>query len=140
VNGVALNEWLEEARRLLADVDRIEVGELQIGEVLAHAPEDPDGTFPTLPVRDVLEAAPNDRLERGFSIGLFNKRGITSRGLTDGGKQEYNLAAKYQSWAGAVQATHPRTASALRDLAESYREEGRRNDDEVRRYLEGLDL
>ncbi|MFD3813275.1 hypothetical protein [Rhodococcus sp. NPDC058639] len=140
VDGVALNEWLQEARTLLADVDRVEVGELQIGEVLAHAPEDPDGTFPTLPVRDVLEAAPNNRLERGFSVGLSNKRGVTSRGLTDGGQQEYVLAAKYESWADAVHATHPRTASALRYLAESYREEGRRNDEEVKRYLEGLDL
>jgi len=140
VDGVALNEWLEEARRLLAEADRIEVGELQIGEVLAHAPEDPDGTFPTLPVRDVLEAAPNYRLERGFRIGLFNKTGITSRGLTDGGQQEYDVAAKYESWAGAVQATHPRTASAPRDVAGSYRDEGRRNDEEARRLLEGLDL
>jgi hypothetical protein len=140
VDGGALNEWLAEARRLLADVDRLDIGELQIGEVLAHAPEDPDGTFPTLPVRDALEAAPSNRLERGFSVGLFNKRGITSRGLTDGGQQEYDLAAKYESWASAVQATHPRTASALRDMAERYREEGRRNDEEVRRYLEGLDL
>ena len=140
VDGVALNEWLAEARRLLADADRMEVGELHIGEVLAHAPEDPDGTFPTLPVRDALEAAPNNRLERGFGIGLFNKGGITSRGLTDGGQQEYELAAKYESWASAVHATHPRTASALRDMAESYRDEGRRNDEEARRYLEGLDL
>lgn len=139
VDWVALNEWLDEARRLLTDADRLDIGELQIGEVLAHAPEDPDGTFPTLPVRDVLEAAPDNRLERGFSIGLFNKRGVTSRGLTDGGKQEYDLAAKYERWASAVQATHPRTALALRDLAASYREEGRRNDEEVKRYLEGLD-
>ncbi|MFG1928527.1 hypothetical protein [Cryptosporangium sp. NPDC048952] len=140
VDGDFLSGWIEEARRLLADADRVEVGELQIGEVLAHAPEDPDGTFPALPVRDVLESAPSDRLERGFSIGLFNRRGVTSRGLTEGGQQEYDLAAKYESWASAVQATHPRTASALRDVGEQYQEEGRRNDDEVRRYLEGLDL
>lgn len=140
VDGTALSEWLAEARRLLIEADRIDVGELHIGEVLAHAPEDPDGTFPTLPVRDALEAAPNDRLERGFSIGLFNKRGVTSRGMSDGGEQEYALAAKYESWANAVQATHPRTASVLRETAESYRHEGRRNDEEARRYLEGLDF
>lgn len=140
VDGPALDEWLEEARALLAESDRTEVGELQIGEVLAHAPEDPDGTFPTLPVRDVLESAPDDRLGRGFTIGLSNKRGITSRGLTEGGKQEYDLAAKFESWAAAVQATHPRTAAALRDMVDSYRDEGRRNDEEARRFLEGLDL
>jgi hypothetical protein len=139
VDGVALIEWLEEARTLLAEADRIEVGELQIGEVLAHAPEDPDGTFPTRPVRDVLESAPSNRLGRGFVIGLANKRGITSRGVTEGGKQEYDLAAKYESWATAIQATHPRTASDLRDMADRYRDEGRRNDEEAKRFLEGLD-
>lgn len=139
VDAVALQGWLDEVRPLLAQSDRLAVGELHLGEVLAHAPADPDGTFPALPVREVLEAAPNDRLERGFTIGLFNKRGVTSRGMTEGGKQEYDLAKKYEGWAEAVQATHPRTAGALRSIAESYREEGRRNDEEARRFLEGLD-
>jgi hypothetical protein len=139
VDSEALNGWLAEVRVLLEDADRLDIGELQIGEVFAHAPSDSDGTFPTRPVRDVLEAAPNDRLERGFVIGLHNKRGVTSRGLTDGGQQEYDLAERYDAWAKAVESTHPRTAGALRSVAESYREEGRRNDDEVRRYLEGLD-
>ncbi len=140
VQATALKEWLSQVRALLADADRLEIGELQVGEVLAHAPTDSDGTFPTRPVRDVLEAAPNDRLERGFMIGLRNKRGVTSRGLTEGGRQEYDLADKYDGWAEAVEATHPRTAGALRSVAEAYREEGRRNDEEVRRYLEGLDV
>lgn len=140
VDATALQRWLDQARTALSEVDRLEIGELQIGEVFAHATSDPDGTFPSRPVRDVLEAAPSDRLERGFTIGLLNKRGVTSRGMTDGGKQEYDLADKYEAWARGVEATHPRTAGALRVVAESYREEGRRNDEEARRFLEGLDL
>jgi hypothetical protein len=139
VAAAALQEWLNDARSLLTQSGRLDIGELQIGEVLAHAPADPDGTFPTRAVRDVLEMAPNDRLERGFTIGLLNKRGVTSRGMTEGGKQEYDLASKYERWAEGIQATHPRTASALRTVAESYREEGQRNDEEARRFLEGLD-
>jgi hypothetical protein len=138
VDEDALFAWLEQVRALLLDADRIEVGELQIGEVLAYAPEDPDGTFPTLAVRNALEEAPNDRLERGFSIGLFNKRGMTSRSMTEGGAPEYRLSERYEAWAAAVQATHPRTATVLREVAEEYRSEGRRNDDEVKRHLEGL--
>ena len=139
IDGERLRQWVDEARNLLEKVDRLEVGERQIGEVLAHAPEDADGTFPALAVRDLLEAAPDDSLERGFAIGLFNLRGVSSRGMTDGGQQEYDLATKYESWAAAVQATHPRTALILRDLATDYRAEGRRNDEEVKRYMEGLD-
>jgi len=139
VDAAALQRWLDEARALLTQSDRLRIGELHVGEVLAHAPTDPDGTFPTLAVREVLETAPNDQLERGFTIGLRNKRGVTSRGMTEGGKQEYDLAKRYEDWAEAVQATYPRTAGALRSVAESYREEGRRNDEEARRFLEGLD-
>jgi hypothetical protein len=86
-----------------------------------------------------LRWTPNERLARGLIIGSFNKRGVTSRGMTEGGQQEYALANQYASWAELVQASHPRTAAALRDLADSYREEGRRNDEEARRFLEGMD-
>jgi len=140
VEAERLRSWLDSARELLADADRTEIGELQIGEVLAHSPEDPDGTFPALPIREVLEDAPDERLARGFSIGVYNKRGVTSRGMSEGGRQEYDLADKYSAWAEAVQASHPRTAAALRAIVESYREEGRRNDEEARRFLEGMDF
>src|SRR6266508_1643163 len=139
VDAAALQGWLDEVRALLTQSDRLEIGELQVGEVLAHSPTDPDGTFPTRAVREVLETMPNDRLERGFTIGLFNKRGVTSRGMTGGGMLEYDIANRYEGWAEAVEATYPRTAGALRSVAAAYREEGRRNDEEARRFLEGLD-
>lgn len=139
VDGDALQQWLDEVRARLERSDRLEIGELQIGEVFAHAPTDRDNTFPTRAVREVLETAPNDRLERGFVIGLLNKRGVTSRGLSEGGQQEYELATKYEDWARAVEATYPRNARALRSVAESYREEGLRHDQDAQRYLEGMD-
>jgi hypothetical protein len=140
VDAATLNEWLESARQMLVESDRLEIGELQIGEVFAHAPTDSDHTFPTRAVRDVLEVAPNDRLERGFITGVRNKRGVTSRGMTEGGQQEFELATDFEKKADRVEATHPRTAGALRQIAESYRAEGRRNDEEARRFLEGLDF
>jgi hypothetical protein len=139
VDRARLFTWLTEARVLLAASDRQEVGELQIGEVLAHAPRDADGVFPASAVRDALEAAPDERLGRGFAVGVHNKRGVTSRGLTEGGEQEYQLARQFYDWATAVGDTHPRTAAILRSIADSYMDEGRRNDEEARRYLEGLD-
>lgn len=139
VDSAALQQWLDRVRVLLMEVDRLDVGELLVGEVLAYSPTDPDGTFPTRAVREVLEAAPDDRLERGFTIGLFNKQGVTFRSMSEGGKQEYELATRYEGWAEAIEATHPRTAGALRSVADSYREQGRRHDEEARRFLEGLD-
>ena len=113
MDAATLRDWLIEARRLLREADREDIGELQVGEVLAHAPIDPDGTFPTLPVREAIERAPNENLARGFAVGLFNKRGVTVRGMTEGGQQEYLLAQQYDDWAVRIEATHPRTAAAL---------------------------
>jgi hypothetical protein len=45
----------------------------------------------------------------------------------------------HNDWATAVGDTHPRTAAILRSIADSYMDEGRRNDEEARRFLEGLD-
>ncbi|HYT10632.1 MAG TPA: hypothetical protein VEL73_08220, partial [Mycobacteriales bacterium] len=74
-----------------------------------------------------------------FAIGLHNKRGVTWRSLTDGGKGEYDLARRYADMAKAIEATHPRTAAVLRGVAEAYRSEARRNDEEAKRFMEGLD-
>jgi hypothetical protein len=139
IDSEKLQAWLSEVRFLLSESGYLEIGELEIGAVLAYSPTDSDGTFPTRAVRRVIETAPNDRYERGFIVGLHNKRGITSRGMTDGGKQEYVLAQQYDTWADRVEATDPRTAGALRSVADSYRDEGRRNDEEARRFLEGMD-
>ena len=75
-----------------------------------------------------LSVHTSDRLERGFVIGIRNMRGMTSRGLTEA-VQEYDLVNKYGSWAEAVDATHPRTAGALRDVAAAYRDEGAPHED-----------
>lgn len=139
IDADALRSWLTEATRRLNEADRLEVGELHIGEVFAYAPTDADGTFPSGPVRDVLEAAPTDRYARGFAIRLHNTRGVTSRSVTEGGRQEYELAEAYETKATAIEATHPRTAAVLRRVAEDYRNEGRRNDEEAKRFMEGLD-
>lgn len=140
VDAAELRAWLDAVQAMLVESDRVDIGELQIGEVFAHAPTDADGTFPTRAVRDVLEIAASDRMERGFIVGVHNKRGVTSRGMADGGEQEYALAQDFEAKAEQIEATHPRTAGALRQIADSYRVEGRRNDEEARRFLEGLDL
>lgn len=143
-NGVVIKEkleaWLLSTRVLLQETGHLEVGELQIGEVFAHSPSEKDGTFPARAVRDVLEAALDDRFEQGFIVGLHNKRGVTSRGMAEGGKQEYALAQQYDNWSRQLEITHPRTAGALRSVADSYRAEGRRNDEEAQRFLEGMDF
>ena len=95
--------------------------------------------LPVEAVRDALESAPGEHLGQGFAVGVYNKRGVTSRGLAEGGEQEYQLAREFHDWAAAIGDTHPRTAAILRSIADSYTNDGRRNDEEAKRYLDGMD-
>ncbi len=135
----ALRAWVAEALERLGDVDRQTVGELHIGHALAHSPADPDGGWPPLEVRDLLEDLQNDEIENGLQTEVYNKRGATSRGPEDGGHQERELAAKYQAAAERFADEWPRTAAVLRAIAQGYEHDARRNDAEAERRRQGLD-
>ena len=92
IDPAALELWVEESAALLKKADRFEVGMLHLGHVLAWAPPDPDGSWPPLPVRDVLERLQSDEVEDGLRNQILNRRGVTSRGLEDGGVQEDALS------------------------------------------------
>ncbi|MEJ1193120.1 hypothetical protein [Pseudarthrobacter sp. CCNWLW207] len=135
----ALLEWVASVRKLLTDVDRLDVGEAHIGQVFAHAKAD-DGTWPPLPVRNFLDSSSTDAINRNFVVGIRNKRGVTSRGMTEGGDQERVLAAKYDDFATQIADEWPKTARLLRRVAEGYRHEAKQNDEEAQRVQEGFDL
>jgi hypothetical protein len=139
VDSDQLNEWIDNVIPLLQAADREAIGMEIIGRVLAKAVGDADETWPTRPVRELIERLHRSDLDTGFQIEVFNSRGATTRGLTDGGNQERVLAAKYEALAGLVADQWPRTAVILRSISNGYVEDARRQDEEVKRYLEGLD-
>lgn len=139
----ALASWVREAQALLATADRREVGERHIGRVLRYGPkpatptETPDSAqdapkreerWPVEAVCDVIEEAASDEMESGFELEVYNSRGVTSRGLTDGGSQERALAGRYRRYAAAQGILYPRTSAMLRRLAESYERDAERQD------------
>ena len=105
VDSDALDAWVVEARRLLADANRSEIGEQYIGRVFpvrppaapgprceagpprptATCPAQPSWTGPPRPSATPSRAAASDDLETGFALEVYNSRGVTSRGMTDGG-------------------------------------------------------
>lgn len=128
----ALTSWINRVRALGAATGRGGVTETVIGDVLAHAPaDDVDHGWPHRFVRNEIERASNDDLERGLQIERFNMRGVTIRGMFDGGDQERKLAADYRTWAGIV-AKWPRTSAMLVRIAESWEHDAEREDLEVR--------
>jgi len=123
-----MQAWVKKARTQLSDLDLADIGDNLIGQAFAHVPVDADGIWPSASVRDLIEAVKSTSLENGAITGRLNSRGITSRGVYDGGNQERSLAEQYRQWSLAVQMRWPRTAHILRAIAESYERDAEHED------------
>lgn len=120
LNRVELTEWVKEVRTLASAKGLIEIGDQRIGFILAHAHEDAAAPFwPPSEVCLVIEAIASPQIERGFSIECFNKRGVFSRGINEGGDQEREFAERYKNWSNATLG-YPRTSAMLMAISEKW--------------------
>jgi hypothetical protein len=130
--------WIDEALRLLDAADRLVVGKLQIGSVLTYTPSGEEG-WPSEAAADLIESLSDDDIDRGVGLKIRNRRGVTSRGITEGGQQERDLAADNRRRAQRFRETHRRIARILNRIADGYETEARENDAEAERRRRGLD-
>ena len=128
IDEARLLGWIDEAERLSRQVGRAAIGQQKIGQMLSGSPHDADGTWPCKPVREVIERAVGEEVEIGLVTGVLNSRGVVSKHPSEGGVSERALAERYEGYAAAVRASHPRTAGALRRIGQSYRQDGSRED------------
>ena len=109
----------------------LDICDNRIGEVFAHAPPDPDGSWPCIPVRDVIEDLASESVAESFFIGVLNKRGVVCKSAFEGGEQERELARKFAESAVAFADDWPTTARAMQQLAKNYEDEAAREDDKA---------
>lgn len=114
-----LNAWVDEARRACLERGRQVMGDQRIGHLLRYAPEAPDGTWPPEAICQLVERIGSRNLEKGLEIEVYNSRGVSSRSLTEGGRQERSLAERFRAWAEAT-SRWPRTSALLRRIGQSY--------------------
>lgn len=131
IDGRELETWVRDTRLLCAKADRAAIGDQVIGQMLAHAPTDDDGTWPCLPVREAIEITRSADLEIGIHNGVINKRGVTTRRPTDGGEQERDLAARYQGWSEKTRLEFPRTSALLAKIAKGFEWDAKFHDDDA---------
>ena len=118
-------EWLQRVKEACTASGHLEVALINIGEVLIHAPPDPDGLW----IRRAVAAALNDReaddMRDGYRTGTYNSRGV--HWVDPTGKPERELAEQFRSKAEEVEnAGFQRFAVTLRGLADSYDREAER--------------
>lgn len=114
-----LIDWVDAVRALGVTHDRKDITEIVVGNVLAHAPaDDIDNIWPHRFVRDLLEKSPG-KMPRGIMTERVNMRGVTMRGMLDGGDQERDLSAGLRADAEAIE-RWPNTAAMLRAMADRW--------------------
>ena len=75
-----LNDWCLKAREFAIASGRIEVCDVQIGEMLSRCPrQDDDGSWPCQAIRRVIETIASDSIASGLHCGISNSRGLAWR-------------------------------------------------------------
>ncbi len=112
-------EWLNTTKKACDESGHLEVALIHIGNVLIHAPSDPEGLWIHRIVASALNAKDAEKMRNGFWTGILNARGAYEIDPT--GKPERVLAEKYRQKAEEVEnAGYHRLAVTLKKLAEGY--------------------
>jgi hypothetical protein len=124
--------WAEEALRLSTEADRAQIGAYVVGKVLARMPASSgDATWPSLAAREILRKDTTTEVGSGIYIEKLNSRGVTSRALGEGGRQERQLSATFSESAAKLRLEWPEAAAVLDRLADNYEREAEREDAEA---------
>ncbi len=129
INYESLESFVDDVRAICSKKDRLAVSDHILGEMLARSPSDDNDQWPCLVVRDLLDRPEMEEVRNGFRLGIFNKRGVTTRMPTDGGIQERELAAYYYRQAERCRISHPFVAATLDESAKNYEYHGRLEDE-----------
>lgn len=116
--------WFQAMRAEAEDSGHLEVALSRFGHVLIHAPADSGGLWIHQSVAQVLNAREADAVRSGFTLAVYNARGVHSYTK---GRAELELAEKYGAQADAADlAGLTRLAASIRSLADSYRRDSER--------------
>jgi hypothetical protein len=128
VDGKALDKWVNKARLLSKENGFLKGCDLKLAEILSRIPPDKDGMWPHRALRETLEKVKSPILDKHIPYAIYNSRGVRSRGLFDGGKEEKKLSITYLQWSRAMEGKWPRTAKVLAYLSSMLDAEARRED------------
>lgn len=124
IDEAAFADWVQQTRKLSEESGHWAIAQQMIGHSLTYPPVGLEGILQYPAVGRVLDALEHDHMRRGFTLELFNRRGV--HGFSSG-KEESELAANYRAHAEKYDlAKFTRIATSLRSLAESYERDAER--------------
>jgi len=132
INKNKLFDWVKKSRKLAEEADRSEFADIHIGKVLAKYPENPPH-WPQEIIFELLEEINSDVILNNYASGHFNKRGVTSRGVYDGGKIERRRAAYFDKLAKDFKYKFPNVSGLFKNMSLDYLNRAEREDLEAER-------
>ena len=132
IDEAELREWIKVARTLARECDRLEAADIHIGQLLAKYPED-SPYWPERTIFQVIEDINTEKLKVGYSIGMWNKRGVTTRGAFDGGGIEHERAGYFGKLASELMCDYPNVSEVFRRLQDDYGRLANSNDEMAER-------
>ncbi|GIB52586.1 hypothetical protein VCSRO46_3430 [Vibrio cholerae] len=123
--------WVSTVRRMAQEHDRQEVTDRLIGKMLADWPcKKSLEMWPEAAISTLLEQDDAEEIRAGFSLGVRNSRGGTTRMPYDGGSQERTVAQKFREYAAYWDVTHPTVAALICEIARYYDFDAKRMDED----------
>ena len=132
IDGTKLSEWIDAARALARECDRLEVADIHIGQLLAKYPEG-SPNWPQRTIFQAIEDINTEKIKMGYSIGMRNKQGVTVRGPFDGGTIERERAEYFAQLASEVMCDYPNVSEIFSELQGYYERCARERDEEAER-------
>ena len=132
IDETELRKWIDVARALTRECDRLEAADDSIGQLLAKYPED-SLYWPERKIFQVIEDINTEELKEGYSVGMWNKRGVTVRGAFDGGSIEHERAEYFGELASELMCDYPNVAEVFQRLQNDYGRLGNRHDEMAER-------
>ena len=119
IDEAELREWIDVARALARECDRLEVADSCIGQLLAKYSED-SPYWPERTIFQVIEDINTEELKEGYSVGMLKKGGMTIRGAFDGGDIERERAEYFGALASEHMCDYPNVAEVFQRLQDEY--------------------
>lgn len=128
VDKVALNKWVDEARKLSESKGYLRGCDLKLAEVFSRFPSDSDGMWPHIALRETIERIKAPLFEEHIPYALYNSRGVRTRSVNSGGEEERKIALDYFDWAKKMKAKWPRTSKLIKSYANMLDSDAKRED------------
>lgn len=121
----AFKAWVTAAMAAATKSGHLRIAQSELGQTLPYAPADPNDLWIHAAVAEVLNGKTANAMRNGFTIELFNMRGVHGHSA---GEDERRIAEKLHQQADALDtAGFHRFGTAIRELAKQYERDADRD-------------